>query len=464
MRKFLVILPFVGLFYFCVFGSAAESLPIDEVIPSVFNVTVDEGDDQFHFGTAFAIHPKGIFVTAAHVVRAHQKGRLEDIQGRVFPFQVLGIDPATDIAFLRTETSETFRPVPIRFGYRPSWNEPVFSIQYLATDNRGRFVNRGFIVGQGSVHGPGYAFSNIIYSDMQADGGGSGAAVFNAKGECIGIVVGGTGGNAGARYTHVVQADHIVAAFLRTMMLRQVRGLGTGISLTRNDDLGLLIEGIDDSSAAQKAGIERGDRILSIDGFPIKNNLDLWLANLVWGLDNHGTPMPIELKKGNDQSVKTVLLLHERDVFQPISIEPENLHPGCLVVCYSEHPESHNAEVLFNGRMQSLDAMPFPASSFVEISGYLRIPREGCYTFRLSLPGKGALIIGERVFADKPNDHARMCGISRGYFEQGLYSYRILLAPAETVDQPVLTYQFFDNGEFSPFRPIPKDWLFYEER
>ena len=462
-QQTLVIVCFVYFLNVCAVSLPNEtsSLPIDEIIPSVFSVIAEEETGQHHRGTAFAIHPKGIFVTCAHVLKTCQRGRLDDLHGRVFPFRVLGIDPETDIAFLQAETSETFRALPVRFGYKPSWNEPVFSVQYLAAVNQGRFINRGFIVSQGHVASPDAVFHNILHSDMPNDGGGSGAAVYNAKGECIGIIFGRTHDHTGAKYTHIIQADYLFIAFRKTMMLRQVYGLGTGINQTKDDDSGLLIEGIDIPSAAQKAGIEKGDQILSIDGTPVRNNFDLWVANLVWGLGNHGKPMPVELKKGSDQTTKTVLLAHERDVFTPVSREPENLKPGCLVAVHFDPDNAFDKEIVFSGQMQSLDVMPFPAKHSIEIKGYLRIPQEGSYTFCLSLPGKGALMIGEKFAFNKSNDHEKMSSIHRGYFEEGLYLFRLQFVPAETAEAPFLTYQFFDNGDFSPFQPIPKDWLFY---
>src|SRR6516165_4749698 len=50
---------------------------------------------------------------------------------------------------------------------------------------------------------------------------------------------------------------------------RQVKGLG--MQLEAKDDQGLLVSSLEDNSIATRAGLQKNDRIISVDGYSINN-------------------------------------------------------------------------------------------------------------------------------------------------------------------------------------------------
>src|SRR5436309_622157 len=64
-------------------------------------------------GSAFVIAPDGYLVTSAHVVEGGGSGRASFTDGRDARFTVVGADPLSDLAVLRTDDRDL---VPARLG------------------------------------------------------------------------------------------------------------------------------------------------------------------------------------------------------------------------------------------------------------------------------------------------------------------------------------------------------------
>lgn len=79
------------------------------------------------------------------------------------------------------------------------------------------------------------------------------------------------------------------------------KGVKLGVTLDDSDDsAGVLVTDRISGSAAEKAGINKGDRLLSIDGVPIEDSFDLIYAVKA---KRPGDSATIELKRGNETSV-----------------------------------------------------------------------------------------------------------------------------------------------------------------
>src|SRR3954466_3624336 len=70
--------------------------------PSVANLRVRQGR-ALGGGSAFVIAPDGYLVTSAHVVERTGQGRASFVDGHEVRFSVVGADPLSDLAVLRTE-------------------------------------------------------------------------------------------------------------------------------------------------------------------------------------------------------------------------------------------------------------------------------------------------------------------------------------------------------------------------
>ena len=85
--------------------SAAVSSVAETLIPSVasLRVTRQMGWGQASgAGSAVAFTPDGYIVTSAHVVAGSEKGTATFVDGRELEFRVIGRDPLSDLAVVRT--------------------------------------------------------------------------------------------------------------------------------------------------------------------------------------------------------------------------------------------------------------------------------------------------------------------------------------------------------------------------
>src|SRR6476619_4915961 len=95
--------------------SVAVSTAAERLIPSVASLRVTRqvgGWTAGGAGSAVAIEPLGYLVTSAHVVAGTERGTATFVDGAELPFEVVGRDPLSDLAVVRT-TGGTPRPAPL---------------------------------------------------------------------------------------------------------------------------------------------------------------------------------------------------------------------------------------------------------------------------------------------------------------------------------------------------------------
>src|SRR5512132_4565112 len=98
--------------------SQAVTSVAEQLAPSVASLKVSRrvrgGRRLDGGGSGVVITPDGFMLTSAHVVaRTDGTGRATLVDGREFEFSVIGSDPLSDLALLRTDTREL---VPAELG------------------------------------------------------------------------------------------------------------------------------------------------------------------------------------------------------------------------------------------------------------------------------------------------------------------------------------------------------------
>src|SRR6187549_1999225 len=95
--------------------SVAVSTAAERLIPSVASLRITRqvgGWTAGGAGSAVAIEPVGYLVTSAHVVAGSDKGTATFVDGAELEFHVVGRDPLSDLAVVRT-TGGNPRPAPL---------------------------------------------------------------------------------------------------------------------------------------------------------------------------------------------------------------------------------------------------------------------------------------------------------------------------------------------------------------
>jgi S1-C subfamily serine protease len=219
-------------------------------------------------GTAVAIAPGGYLATALHVVDRALEVTVRLPDGRLVPAEVLGKDPASDLALLKIAAD--LPPLP----YAP---EPALGAPVCAVGNQFGLdlsVTCGVV---SALHRAGTGFNPIedfVQTDAVVNPGASGGALVDAEGRLVGLL--------SAIFTMESDANIGVnfaasAALLRRVMddLRaygQVRRARAGLGLEELDPeeratrVGLKVHGVLPGGAAEAAGIRAGDLLTAVEG------------------------------------------------------------------------------------------------------------------------------------------------------------------------------------------------------
>jgi serine protease Do len=251
-------------------------------------------------GSGVIIDPEGYILTNDHVVHGAEEIKVTLADGRSCDGTLVGTDPYLDLALVKIEgeaipharlgdsddliIGEWAIAIGNPFGYFLEDTQPTVTVGVISALHR-------------AIKSSGRSQELQIYADMvQTDAainpGNSGGPLVNAAGEVIGIntfIFTSGGGSEGVGFARPINAARKVLAELKEYGRVRVAWLGIrvqeltpllGESLKITDLDGLLVANIARGSPAEKAGVERGDVIRTIDGTPVASFTDWQVALL----------------------------------------------------------------------------------------------------------------------------------------------------------------------------------------
>ena len=168
----------------------------------------------------------------------------------------------------------------------------------------------------------------LIQTDAAINNGNSGGALINAYGEVIGINsvkissgMSSTGSVEGLGFAIPINEVKSVVNDLinygyvtgKPLIGLTVQPITTEMALYLPVDHGLYVMGVTADSAAEKAGIQRGDIVISFDGQEVRTNTELNALrdkhkagdNVEMVIDRNGERLTIMLTLSEDSSAKT---------------------------------------------------------------------------------------------------------------------------------------------------------------
>lgn len=271
----------------------------------------------------------GTILTNSHVIARADEIVVTLHDGRQYEAEVVGTDPATDVAVIRID-AENLHALPLADSDALRVGDFVVAIGNPF--GLGQTVTSGIVsaLGRSGLGGAGY--EDFIQTDASINPGNSGGALVNLRGELVGIntaILARGGGNIGIGFAIPVNMasqiqDHLIADG------RVERGaLGVGIQdltpqLARAFDLdishGAVITRVEPDSAAARAGMAPGDVVLEVDGQPVRSAADL--RNRV-GLLRVGSEVELRiLRDGREQQVTARLDRPEERLAEGAAIHP----------------------------------------------------------------------------------------------------------------------------------------------
>src|SRR4051812_17659962 len=186
--------------------SMAVSGVAEALIPSVASLPVNRNVNSWGggAGSAVAFTPDGFLVTSAHVVAGSDGGTAAFVDGTERDFRVVGRDPLSDLAVVRTSDGE-LRAATLGDAARLRVGQLVVAIGnplgFAGTVTAGvvSALGRSLATRDGRTS---RLVENVIQTDAALNPGNSGGALADSRGRVVGINTAGCGvgpGAAGAR-------------------------------------------------------------------------------------------------------------------------------------------------------------------------------------------------------------------------------------------------------------------------
>ena len=260
-------------------------------------------------GSGVIISEDGYIVTNNHVIDNAEEVQVVLNDKREYKAEVIGTDPSTDLALLKVDSKN------LPFVYYGNSDEVKVGEWALAVGNPFSLtstVTAGIISAKGrniNILNEKFAIESFIQTDAAVNPGNSGGALVNAKGELIGInsaIASNTGSYAG--YSFAVPVNIVRKVVADLLEFGEVQRAFIGVILEDlNADLarkkgieeikGVYVAGLNAGGAAESAGIQEGDVILSIQNV-IVNNLPELQEQV--GRYRPGDEISIEINRGGD--------------------------------------------------------------------------------------------------------------------------------------------------------------------
>ncbi len=262
-------------------------------------------DVQMGAGSGFIIRADGYALTNNHVVEDARVIRCHLLDGREFNAEVVGTDPATDVAVLKLDTGGKKLPV-VPLGDSDALDIGEWVVAIGNPMGLAHTVTAGIVSAKArrEVRPDGrLRYADFIQTDASINPGNSGGPLFNVRGEVIGI---NTAINARAQGIGFAIPVNMVKTLLPSLVRegRVTRSwLGVQIQeitpdLARSFGIdgprGALVAGLVENGPAANGGVREGDIITTFDGKPVSRHDDLpWLASTA-GI---GRTVPVEVMR-----------------------------------------------------------------------------------------------------------------------------------------------------------------------
>src|SRR3954454_3703910 len=272
-----------------------------ELAPSVANLRVRRGR-ALGGGSAFVVAPDGYLVTSAHVVEGGGSGRASFTDGHETRFSVVGADPLSDLAVLRTDDRDL---ATAALGDADALQVGQLVVAIGNPHGFAGSVTAGVVSALGRSL-PTRAsrrvglVENVIQTDAALNPGNSGGALVDGSGRVVGVNTAVAGVGLGLAVPVNEATRQIVAALMTEGRFRRAylgiaggtRPLPPRLARSLGRDAGVEVVQVVEGTPAAAAGLRPEDLIVELDGSPVTGVDDLQRLMVV---ERIGTKVPIRV-------------------------------------------------------------------------------------------------------------------------------------------------------------------------
>ncbi|AJE22386.1 Do family serine endopeptidase AlgW [Azotobacter chroococcum] len=228
-------------------------------------------------GSAVIMSQEGYLLTNNHVTAGADQIVVALRDGREVLARVIGNDPETDLAVLKIDLDEL--PV-MHLGRSDSIRIGDIALAIGNPFGVGQTVTMGIISATGRNQLGLNTYEDFIQTDAAINPGNSGGALIDANGNLIGIntaIFSKSGGSQGIGFAipaklalevmeEIIKHGQVIRGWLGLEVQPLTKELAESFGLEGRP--GIVIAGIYRDGPAQRAGLQPGDLIVSIDGQP----------------------------------------------------------------------------------------------------------------------------------------------------------------------------------------------------
>ncbi|MEW5737570.1 MAG: DegQ family serine endoprotease [Myxococcota bacterium] len=271
---------------------------------------------EHSLGSGVIVSDKGVVLTNNHVIENADQIRVGLSDGREFEATIVGRDPDSDLGVLQLKGEvKDLRPLPFGDSSVLRLGDVV-----LAVGNPfgvGQTVTMGIVSAKGRASVGIVEYEDFIQTDAAINPGNSGGALVNMRGELVGIntaILSRSGGYQGIGFAipvnmarpimeGILSRGRVLRGWLGVAIQEVTPQLKEAFALT--EGTGILVSDVTADGPAAKAGLKRGDVILSLDGQKVESTARFRNAIAMAGPDKEVT---LEvLRDGARRTVKVKL-------------------------------------------------------------------------------------------------------------------------------------------------------------
>ncbi|HMK48569.1 MAG TPA: DegQ family serine endoprotease [Thermodesulfovibrionales bacterium] len=289
-------------------------------------------------GSGVIVDADGYILTANHVIQGADEIKVTLSDKREFKGKVVGSDAMTDVGVVKIEAKD-LPSVKMGDSSKLRVGETVLAIGSPYGLNQ--TVTMGIVSAVGRANVGIADYEDFIQTDAAINPGNSGGALVNVRGELVGIntaIFSTSGGYQGigfavptsmakAAMDSLIKKGKVVRGWLGVSIQSLTPELAKQFQL--KDEKGVLIGEVVEDSPAEKAGLQRGDIIVEVQGKKVEEPNQI--RNMIAGVEP-GHELELKILRDNKPMTKKVVVTElPSEMQKPAKGEYNNLLSGVSV-------------------------------------------------------------------------------------------------------------------------------------